>query len=102
MSKELSKESINRKTNQLLDIIADDLNITKGQYQKQKMGKVYYSKDSKTFIGNHSFNEPPYDNLIEFFNCKPNDSGECLTKSLESIGYKDLRQIEEFIKCLTK
>lgn len=76
---------------------------TKGQYQKQKMGKVYYSKDSKTFIGNHSFNEPPYDNLIKFFDCKFNESiGECLSKNLESIGYKDFKRIEEFIKCLTK
>ena len=37
MSKELSKESINRKTNQLLDIIADDLNRT--------IGKVEYYKE---------------------------------------------------------
>lgn len=37
MSKELSKESINRKTNQLLDIIADDLNRT--------IGKIEYYKE---------------------------------------------------------
>ena len=37
MSNELSKESINRKTNQLLDIIADDLNrtIDKVEYYKK-------------------------------------------------------------------
>lgn len=37
MSNQLSKESINRKTNQLLDIIADDLNraIDKVEYYKE-------------------------------------------------------------------
>lgn len=37
MNNELSKESINRKTNQLLDIIADDLNrtINKVEYYKE-------------------------------------------------------------------